>query len=204
MREACIDYFMECKQIADLFDEMFAVALDVPPDFFTSRAGRAANLLRVNHYQRRNDHAAPLPEQMRMGAHTDYGVCTILLADRVPGLQVHLDGEWRDVLPEPGTLLVNLGDLTAEWTNDRWRSTLHRVVPPPADSTGAFRRRSLAFFHEANYDTVVETIPTCVDGDHPEKYSPVVAGDHLMAKLMGPRSLTKTEAMQTDIGHRLR
>ena len=204
MREACIAYFMECKQIADLFDEMFAVALDVSPDFFTSRAGRAANLLRVNHYQRRNDHAAPLPEQMRMGAHTDYGVCTILLADPVPGLQVHLDGEWRDVVPERGTLLVNLGDLTAEWTNDRWRSTLHRVVPPPADSTGAFRRRSLAFFHEANYDTVVETIPTCVDGDHPEKYSPVVAGDHLMAKLMGPRSLTKTEAMQTDIGHRLR
>jgi isopenicillin N synthase-like dioxygenase len=204
MREAFTAYFAECTRVADQFDRMFATALDVPVDFFTQRAGRAANLLRVNHYQRHDHHAAPLPGQMRMGAHTDYGICTILLADPVPGLQVHLDGVWRDVIPEPGTVLVNLGDLTAEWTNDRWRSTLHRVVPAPADTAGAFRRRSLAFFHEANYDTVVETIASCIDADHPVKYPPVVAGEHLMAKLMGPRSLTKTEAMQTATSNDLR
>lgn len=204
MREAFIAYFTECKRVADQFDEMFAVALGLPLDFFSQRAGRAANLLRVNHYQRHADHPPTLPGQMRMGAHTDYGVCTILLADPVPGLQVYLDGEWRDVIPEPGTVLVNLGDLTAEWTNDRWRSTLHRVVPAPADTTGEFRRRSLAFFHEANYDTVVETIPSCIDEHHPVKYPPVVAGEHLMAKLMGPRSLTKTDAMQTVGEHGLR
>ena len=178
------------------------VALDVPLHFFRERTGRAANLLRVNHYQRHEQHGASLPGQMRMGAHTDYGMCTILLADPVPGLQIHLDGEWRDVVPQPGTLLVNLGDLIAEWTNDRWRSTLHRVVPAPSDTTGPFRRRSLAFFHEANYDTVVATIPSCIDADHPAKYPPVVAGEHLMAKLMGPRSLSKTDAVQTTAASR--
>ena len=83
---------------------------------------------------------------MRMGAHSDYGACTILLADPVPGLQIiGPDGGWHDVLPEPGTLLVNLGDLLAKWTNDRWRSTVHRVVPPPPASrarcSGAPRTR---------------------------------------------------------------
>jgi isopenicillin N synthase-like dioxygenase len=197
MQDIWMAYFAACARLAAQFDEMFAVALDVPLDFFRSRTYRAANLLRVNHYVRHDHHGATLPGQMRMGAHTDYGMCTILLADPEPGLQIHLDGEWRDVIPQPGTLLVNLGDLIAEWTNDRWRSTLHRVVPPPSATVGPFRRRSLAFFHEANYDTVVETIPGCIDVDHPRKYPPVIAGDHLMAKLMGPRSLTKTDAVQT-------
>jgi isopenicillin N synthase-like dioxygenase len=197
MESAWMAYFAECERIASYFDQIFALALGTEPTFFTQRAGRAANLLRVNHYQRRAEHGQPLPGQMRMGAHTDYGMCTILLADPVPGLQVYLDGEWRDVVPQPGTLLVNLGDLTAEWTNDRWRSTLHRVVPPPVDEPGPYRRRSLAFFHEANYDALVETIPTCIDEGHPAKYPPVIAGEHLMAKLMGPRSLQPTQAVQT-------
>ena len=78
--------------------------------------------------------ADPLPDQQRMGAHTDYGVVTVLWADRTrraadPRAPT-ASGTAR--CPTPGALLVNLGDLTAEWTNDRWRSTLHRVVPPPA------------------------------------------------------------------------
>ena len=87
--------------------------------------------MRTINYERRHDEPDPLPGQQRMGAHTDYGVVTVLWADRTPGLEIlGDDGAWHGVVPEPGALLVNLGDLTAEWTNDRWRSTLHRVVPP--------------------------------------------------------------------------
>jgi isopenicillin N synthase-like dioxygenase len=178
--------------------DLFALALGLPEGWFAPFHHRSPHVMRCNNYQRHAGMADPLPGQMRMGAHSDYGSCTLLLADPVPGLQiVGPDGVWHDVQARPGGYLVNLGDLLAEWTNDRWRSTLHRVVPPPAGTTGAFRRRSIAFFYEANHDARVECLSTCTSADHPPRYAPVTAGDHLMAKLMGPRTLTRSDAVQT-------
>jgi isopenicillin N synthase-like dioxygenase len=196
MRAVWVAYFDACQALAGELSRMFAVALGMPEDFIFDKVNRAACVMRANNYERRSHHADPEPGQVRMGAHTDYGVCTILLADPVPGLQiVGPDGTWRDVLPEQGTLLVNLGDLLAEWTNDRWRSTLHRVVPPVG--SGPARRRSVAFFQEANYDALVSVMPTCVSADNPARYTPVIAGEHLMNKLIGPRTLQRSTAAQT-------
>ena len=159
--------------------------------------------MRVNHYERRPEDAPPDSEQMRMGAHTDYGIVTVLYADPVSGLQiVGADRQWHDVVPVAGALLVNLGDLTAQWTNDRWRSTLHRVVPPPADDSGSALRRSVAFFLDGNYDATIECLATCSSPDNPPRYSPTTAGEHLMAKLLGPRTLTTCVATDT-VGDRL-
>jgi isopenicillin N synthase-like dioxygenase len=92
------------------------------------------------------------------------------------------------VLPEPGALLVNLGDVTARLTNDQWRSTLHRVKPPVVDGT-ILRRRSAAFFHDGNVDAIVGPLPGMVDSDHPARYEPVTVGEHVARKLAGSRSL---------------
>jgi len=89
--------------------------------------------------------------------------------------------------------MLNIGDMLATWTNDRWQSTLHRVVPPPSSSGGAVRRRSVAQFLEADPDVLIEPIPTCVTEANPARYAPVTAGDYLMAKLLGPRELRKSE-----------
>ena len=114
------------------------------------------------------------------------------------GLQIiGPDGGWHDVSPTPGAFLVNLGDLTAEWTNVRWRSTVHRVLPPARLPDRVNHRRSVAFFHDGNHDARIECLPTCTSADNPAKYAPVLAGDHLMAKLMGPRLLTESLAQQT-------
>ena len=93
--------------------------------------------MRTIRYERRADEADLLPGQQRMGAHTDYGIVTVLYAEPVAGLQIVApDGEWIDVIPDDDAMVINLGDLTAQWTNDLWRSTVHRVVPPPASLAG--------------------------------------------------------------------
>ncbi|HEY3593716.1 MAG TPA: 2OG-Fe(II) oxygenase family protein, partial [Polyangiaceae bacterium] len=165
-------------------------ALALPDRWLRPFVDRSTLTLRVNHYQRAAGATAPLPGQMRMGEHTDYGIVTVLYSDPVYGLQIlGPNGGFVDVMPSPGALLVNLGDLTARWTNDRWRSTLHRVVPPPTSSTGAFTRRSVALFLDGNYDALVECLPTCSGPDRPAKYEPVAAGEHLIQKLRAPRAV---------------
>jgi isopenicillin N synthase-like dioxygenase len=197
MRPALVAYFAAVREVALTLTDVFAPALGLADGWFRPFVERSTTTMRVINYERSADDGDPLPGQQRMGAHTDYGVVTVLYADPVPGLQiVGPDGEWHDVAPDRGSLLVNLGDLTAQWTNDRWRSTLHRVVPPPAGS-GPFRRRSVAFFLDADWDARIECVPTCTDAANPPKYPPVVAGEHLMAKLLGPRTLRPSEAMNT-------
>ena len=80
----------------------------------------------------------------------------------------------------PGAFIVNIGDMMARWTNDRWVSTLHRVVnPPPRRAVAGSRRQSLVFFHNPNYDAEIRCIPTCVEPGAEPKYEPITSGAHL-------------------------
>jgi isopenicillin N synthase-like dioxygenase len=194
MRSALVTYFDEARRVALALTDVFAVALGLSEHWFRPFVDRSTMTLRTINYERRSGQVEPRPGQQGMGAHTDYGVVTVLWADQTPGLEILApDGTWQPVIAEPGGLLVNLGDLTAEWTNDRWRSTLHRVVPGPI----GHRRRSTAFFFDANWNARIECVPTCVDSTHPAKNPPVIAGEHLMAKLMGPRTLQPSDAVDT-------
>ncbi|HWW53842.1 MAG TPA: 2-oxoglutarate and iron-dependent oxygenase domain-containing protein [Acidimicrobiales bacterium] len=197
-REALVTYFQAVQGLAHRLTTLFALALELDADFFEDKTDHSTDTMRVNHYERSAAEPAPRAAQFRMGAHTDYGIVTILYADAVPGLQiVGPDGQWHDVLAPDGAFLVNLGDLLAQWTNDRWLSTLHRVVPPGPSSSGPARRRSVAFFHDGNYDALIECLPTCHSADNPPRYPPVLAGEHVIAKLVGPRTLTVSEATST-------
>jgi isopenicillin N synthase-like dioxygenase len=201
LRPALMAYFEQAKALSHRLTDLFASALDLPLDYFEAFTDHATDTMRVNRYERAAGEPEPLTGQQRMGAHSDYGVLTVLYADRVPGLQiVGPDDKWHDVMPAPSALLVNLGDLLAQWTNDHWRSTLHRVVPPPRSADGPNLRRSVAFFHEGNFDARIECLPTCVTADRPARYAPVLAGEHLLAKLMGPRTLTASSAASTTSG----
>ena len=75
--------------------------------------------------------------------------------------------------------IINIGDLMARWTNDRWVSTLHRVVKPDARKGGVNRRQSIAFFLNTNYDAEIECIPTCLEAGQEAKYESVRAGEYL-------------------------
>ncbi|MEX0847052.1 MAG: 2OG-Fe(II) oxygenase family protein [Ilumatobacteraceae bacterium] len=177
-------YFEAMLDLATRLMRHFAVALDLPEHHFDACIGESPSALRALNYPDLASRAA-VDGQLRAGAHTDYGTLTILLQDDAPGgLQV-LDpttGAWTPVPHTPDAFVVNLGDLMARRTNDRWRSTLHRVVLPPPDSQGSTQRRSMAFFHNADYHAMIECLPTCVAPGEPPLYEPVVAGPHLMSK----------------------
>ena len=202
-RPAMVAYFEAAEAVSHRMCEIFAVALGLPERFFDDYLDHPIETMRGISYRRRPGEPDPVGGQMRLGAHTDYGIVTVLYADPVPGLQlVGPDGGWHDVVPEPGALLINLGDLTAQWTNDRWRSTIHRVAPPPRHVDGESRRRSIAFFQDGDHDAVVSVLPTCIDADHPARYEPVTIGDHLTAKVVAGRAQEKSTAVDT-VGERI-
>ena len=201
-RETWLAYWDAVEELGFVLVDVFAAALGQPDGWFRPFVDRSISVLRANNYERRPGAPEPLDGQLRMGAHADYGSLTILLADRVEGLQLRGDdGSWHDVLPAPGAFLVNLGDLLAEWTNDRWRATLHRVVPPPSSVEGPVRRRSIAWFQQPNHDAVIEVLDSCTSEDNPPRYPVTTSGEHLMAKLMGPRELRHSTAAE-EFSHR--
>ncbi len=184
LRAAYSEYFTVMERLATDVLRIFALALDIREDFFADKVDRHIGVLRVLNYP--NQPEEPLPGQLRAGEHSDYGTLTILRHEdehRPGGLQVqNRAGVWVDVPAVPGSLVINLGDMMQCWTNDRWVSTMHRVVNPPRDRAQDARRMSIVFFHETNYDTVVECLPNCSGSGNPPKYPPVTCGEYLRVK----------------------
>ena len=183
-RQIWTEYFEAVSDLATTLMRVFALALDLPEDYFDDKIDRHTGRLRVRYYPPIGENTAR--SQMRAGAHTDYGSLTILKPEAGRGgLQVCTkDGQWVNVPDVPGAFVINIGDLMARWTNDRWVSTLHRVVVPEDRADQSKRRQSMVFFHNPNYDATVSCIPTCCSPDNPSKYSPVSAGDYLFGKYM--------------------
>lgn len=173
-------YYREMRRLADTVMQVCATALDLPPDYFAAYFACPMSALRVINYP--SPTAPPLAGQLRAGAHTDYGALTLLLQQTGrSGLQVLSRGEWHDVPALPDTFVINIGDLMARWTNDRWVSTLHRVVNPDPEA-GPSRRQSLVFFHTPDWDASISCLPSCVvDGAAPA-HPPIQAGPHLAMK----------------------
>jgi isopenicillin N synthase-like dioxygenase len=181
-RDTWTRYYRALEALAFRLMSLFAVALSLSDDFFRPFVDRHISGLRANHYPEPTSRVAG---QLRAGAHTDYGAVTILKAENLPGgLQVlNRRGEWVDVVAPERAFVCNIGDLMQRWTNDRWISTMHRVVNPPADAVGA-RRLSVPFFHQPNYDAVIECLPTCCTSDNPAKYLPVTSGEYRLSKFL--------------------
>jgi len=184
MRAAWTSYYHEMARLASRLYRMCALALALPEHWFEAHIDRHRNVVRAINYPEQA--RPPAPGQVRASTHTDYGALTILrLGGAYPGgLQVMgRNGAWVDVTTAAeDAFVINLGDLMARWTNDRWLSTPHRVVNPPESDAAKARRQSIAYFCNINMDAVVECIPTCRDESGAAKYEPMTAGEHLMRK----------------------
>ena len=161
LRPKMLAYWRQMETLMRVIGEALAIAIDLPDDTFEDVLDhRHTSQLRLLHYP------APagdiMPGQLRAGEHSDVGMMTILRNDPVPGgLQVKIrEGKWIDAPALENTFILNIGDLLMRWTNDRFVSTLHRVMVPPPDAGNEARRLSIGFFVGPRYNATVECLPT--------------------------------------------
>ncbi|MFE2582266.1 isopenicillin N synthase family dioxygenase [Streptomyces sp. NPDC059378] len=163
LRAPCEEYLARMAELENRLLTLLGEALGLEPDFFTRHMAHPTYGFNINWYPGTEVTGEPRPGQFRIGPHTDFGTVTIL--DRQAGkggLQVWTDeGGWEDAPYDPAAFTINIGDLMARWTGDRWRSGRHRVLPPPSDAP-AEELMSLVYFGECTPGTLVESVPAPV------------------------------------------
>ena len=197
--QAMWSYYLAARALSEELCEIFAMALQVEADFFTGRIDHANVTMRANYYERREQDGDLSAAQMALGAHSDYGIVTVLLADPGPGLQVvSSEGEWFDLEPADDALIINVGDAMALLTNDLWPSTIHRVVP----TEGLLHRprRSIAMFQDGNPDATISCLAQCISKQRPARYEPTTLGAHVAAKVESSRTQVPARTQQTTAG----
>jgi len=173
MRPALNAYLDAANACGRILLRAFAASLGVEDDTFTRRFSKPVTRCTLVHYPAQPADAGD--DQFGVAPHTDYGVLTLVLQDEAGGLQVATrEGEWVTAHPLAGTIVVNVGDLLARWTNDRFRSTAHRVV----NSSGR-ERLSVAAFIDPDYGTPI--VPIVGDGESPH-YPPTTCGEYILSR----------------------
>ncbi|ORY09734.1 thymine dioxygenase [Clohesyomyces aquaticus] len=202
-------YFTSCSTLVHHILDALSIALSVPDPGLSPTHSKSLFQLRILHYPAIEK--SELENRSRINAHSDFGTLTLLFQDSVGGLEVedpNQPGTFRPATPIEDTVLVNIGDLMARWSNDRWRSTVHRVgLPPPkpklavntmANSEGRRAdivlqedgddivpdRYSIPFFAVADMETVIDALPGCWDGEGSrKKYEPVTAWGYVQMRM---------------------
>ena len=155
--------------------------LGLAPDWFADKVEHGNSVMRLLHYP-------PIPADapgIRAGAHGDINLITLLLGAEEGGLQLLTrQGEWLSIAPPEGALVINVGDMLERLTNNQLPSTIHRVLNPPPERRH-IPRYSMPFFLHLASDVLIETLPVCMDADHPNLYpSPITANDFLVQRLI--------------------
>lgn len=201
-------YYNSMSLLASKLISAFAVELGLAEDFFEAFTDHHGSALRALNYPelQGNCETNVTTKQYRASAHTDYGMITILRSDGA-GLQVSKDKDppsWVDVPVIEDSLIVNLGDLMKRWTNDKWLSTLHRVILPtdkssPVDENCSNsvipRRQSIAFFYNVNSDSLITNL---IESEQ-ALYEPIIAGDFLMSKHLAAIGATTIKNSNTKV-----
>ncbi|KIY49432.1 Clavaminate synthase-like protein [Fistulina hepatica ATCC 64428] len=182
-----LDFFQTCHELHAKVMSSIALGLDLQETFFDDKINEQCHNLRLLSYPPIKRAILDGEGQARAGAHSDYGTLTLLFQDQAGGLQVQdpHTGVYHAATPIPGTIVINVGDLLSRWSNDVLRSTLHRVVNPPATSINEKEkftpaRQSIAFFSNPNFSADVSCLPNC--GGVP-KYPPVNTEKYIVGRL---------------------
>ena len=173
MRARLVAYMDDCNKLGIRLLRAFATSLGIERDYFVHRFDRPISRGSLIYYPPQDPDMGA--DQFGVAPHTDYGCLTLLYQDGTGGLQVKgQDGDWIMAPPIPGTFVVNVGDLLARWTNDRFASTPHRVV-----NASGRARYSVALFVDPNHDTMIDPVLAPGQAAH---YPPVTCAEHILGR----------------------
>ncbi|GGW96542.1 isopenicillin N synthase-like dioxygenase [Salegentibacter mishustinae] len=158
-----------------------ALYIGLEEHYFDHWASNGNSILRPIHYP-------PITEEpkgaVRAGAHGDINLITLLMGASTGGLQVlRKDGEWIDAVPQEDELVINVGDMLERHTNNKLRSTIHRVINPPKDQWDK-PRYSIPFFMHPRSEMRLDCLEECIDEENPKQYEDITAGDFLHQRLV--------------------
>ncbi|KAF2000355.1 Clavaminate synthase-like protein [Amniculicola lignicola CBS 123094] len=186
--EGMTKFYAQCDDLHHQLLCAIAEGLKLPKDYFKEYVTEGDHVLRLLHYPSIPKAVLEKEGAVRAGSHTDYGTVTLLFQDGSGGLQVRTpEGEWWDVEPVEGAIVINAGDMLQIWTNDVIKSTHHRVVSPPNAVTqedGNYSARySIAYFAHPDHGRIINAIENCVTKTRPNKYGPVKPGEWMVKRL---------------------
>ncbi len=173
--------YQQLETTATYVLQALAEFLDLETDYFNPFIKNGNSILRPIHYP-------PITEEpkdaVRAAAHGDINLITLLMGAQGAGLQVlNNQNEWIDALAAPDELIINVGDMLSRLTNNRFKSTIHRVVNPPREEWGN-SRFSIPFFMHPISEMPLNCLPNCVDDLHPKGFDDITAGDYLEERLI--------------------
>lgn len=172
-RETAVAYAATMEALARRLLPLYALALDLPADFFDVPFAEPQFTLRLSHYPPAEEGEA---DQFGLSAHTDGSFLTMLAQADLPGLQIKLpDREWEEVDAPRGSIVVNSGDLLRRWTNHRFLSTPHRAL----NRTPGRHRYAIPFFFDASVDYPMACLPTCCGPGNPPRYEPITYTEYI-------------------------
>jgi isopenicillin N synthase-like dioxygenase len=160
-----------------------AVYLNLPENYFDNKVHNGNSILRTLHYFPIEDPDTLPPDAVRAGAHEDINLITLLIGASADGLELLTrENEWFPVKAHGEDVVVNVGDMLQRLTNNKLKSTTHRVVNPPREQMKN-SRYSVPFFLHPKSQMDLTCLESCIDAQHPKKYSDMTAGEYLDERL---------------------
>ncbi|WP_272149449.1 isopenicillin N synthase family dioxygenase [Tenacibaculum aiptasiae] len=157
-----------------------ALHLGLEETYFDNYIKNGNSILRPIHYP-------PIETEpkgaVRAAAHGDINLITLLMGAQGKGLQVQdHDGVWHDAIAQPDELMINVGDMLSRHSNNRLKSTIHRVTNPPKELWGT-SRYSIPFFMHPVSDMKLDVLENCIDDNNPKQFEDITAGEFLDERL---------------------
>lgn len=176
-RPALSAYYDALGECGSLLLRGVALSLGIAEDFFVEKYRKRLQRTQIVYYPPQPAEADA--DQFGVAPHTDFGCITLLWQDSAGGLEVQtVDGDWTAAPPIPGTFVVNVGDLLARWSNDRYRSTAHRVV-----NRSGRERFSIATFYDPDFKAIVDPADLGLPAGEAQRYETVSAGEHILGRI---------------------
>ncbi len=173
--------YAKLEETAKYVLRALALHVGLEETYFDNYIHNGNSILRPIHYPPILDEPK---NAVRAAAHGDINLITLLMGAQGRGLQVqNHDGEWLDAIAEPDELMINVGDMLSRHTNNKLKSTIHRVVNPPRELWGT-SRYSIPFFMHPISEMKLDVLESCIDKDNPKQFEDITAGEFLNERLI--------------------